>query len=125
MDRRHQTGSTAEATARDFLVAHGLALLLENYRCRLGELDLVMLERGVLVVVEVRLRGNRRFGGAGESVDFFKQRRIVRATNHLLLVRRDLRHLPIRFDVIAFDAAAPATNSIHWIRGAFEAEDGG
>jgi Holliday junction resolvase-like predicted endonuclease len=70
------------------------------------------------------LRGNRRFGGAGESVDFFKQRRIVRATNHLLLVRRDLRHLPIRFDVIAFDAAAPATNSIHWIRGAFEAQDG-
>lgn len=125
MDRRHQTGSTAEATARDFLVAHGLALLLENYRCRLGELDLVMLERDVLVVVEVRLRGNRRFGGAGESVDFFKQRRMVRATNHLLLVRRDLRHLPIRFDVIAFDAAAPATNSIQWIRGAFEAQDGG
>lgn len=121
MDRRHQTGLTAEATARDFLAARGLTLLLENYHCRLGELDLVMLDRGVLVVVEVRLRADSRFGSAGESVDFFKQRRIVRATKHLLLTRRDLRHLPIRFDVIAFDAKSPATNSVQWIRSAFEA----
>lgn len=122
MDLR-QKGTTAEAAARDFLVARGMTLLLENYRCRLGELDLVLLERGVLVIVEVRLRGSSRFGGAGESVDNFKQRRIVRATNHLLLVRRDLRRLPIRFDVIAFDAAAPAANSIQWIRGAFDAQE--
>ena len=119
MDRR-QKGISAEAAARDFLVARGLTLLLENYRCRLGELDLVLLERDVLVVVEVRVRGDSRFGGAAASVDFFKQRRVVRATHHLLLTRRELRRLPIRFDVIAFDADVPATTAIQWIRGAFD-----
>jgi putative endonuclease len=119
MDRR-QKGTTAEAVARDFLLAQGLTPLLENYRCRLGELDLVLLERGVLVVVEVRLRADERFGGAGASVDYIKQRRIVRATRHLLLTRRELRQLPIRFDVIAFDAAVPATSSIRWLRSAFD-----
>jgi putative endonuclease len=113
-------GSSAEAVARDFLVARGLKPLIENYRCRLGELDLVMIERDVLVVVEVRLRRDSRFGGASASVDFPKQRRIVRATRHLLLTRGELRRLPIRFDVVAFDAAEPAAGAIQWIRGAFE-----
>lgn len=123
MDRRHK-GRSAEAAARDFLIARGLTPLLENYRCRLGELDLVLLERGALVIVEVRLRRDGRFGGAGASVDYFKQRRIVRATRHLLLTRRELQRLAVRFDVVAIDAAAPATCAIEWIRGAFQISDG-
>lgn len=122
MDRR-QTGIAAETAAQEFLVARGLKPVLENYRCRLGELDLVLLDRGVLVVVEVRLRGSGQFGGAGASIDPFKRRRIVRATRHLLLARRDLRRLPVRFDVIAIDARAPITSSMQWIRGAFEASE--
>lgn len=121
MDRRKK-GRAAESAAREFLVARGLRPLLENYRCRMGELDLVLLDCGVLVVAEVRLRGSRQFGGAGASIDPFKRRRIVQATRHLLLTRRDLRSLPVRFDVIAFDAWAPAVSSIQWIRGAFEEE---
>lgn len=121
MDRR-QTGIAAETAAQEFLVARGLKPVLKNYRCRFGELDLVLLDRGVLVVAEVRLRGSSRFGGAGASIDPIKCRRIVRATRHLLLARRDLRCLPVRFDVIAIDASAPIGNSIRWIRGAFDEE---
>ncbi len=121
MDRRQQ-GIAAEIAAREFLIARGLKPLLENYRCRLGELDLVLRDRDVLVIVEVRQRGSGRFGGAGASIDPFKRRRIVRASQHLLLTRRDLRRLPVRFDVIAIDASAPIANSIRWIRGAFDAE---
>lgn len=121
MDRR-QIGASAESAAREFLVGRGLQPLLANYRCRAGELDLVLREGATLVVVEVRLRSSARFGGAGASIDARKRRRIARATGHLLLTRPDLRQLPIRFDVIAIDAgsAAPA---IQWIRGAFAAED--
>jgi putative endonuclease len=121
MDRR-LIGARAESAAREFLVARGLHPLLANYRCRSGELDLVMRDGPALVVVEVRLRADTRFGGAGASIDARKRRRIAQATRHLLLRRRDLRHLPIRFDVIAIDAANPAA-AIQWLRGAFAADD--
>lgn len=121
MDRR-RIGADAESAAREFLVGHGLRPLLANYRCRAGELDLVLREGPTLVVVEVRLRGSTRFGGAVASIDARKRRRITRATGQLLLARPELRQLPIRFDVIAIDtgAAAPA---IQWLRGAFTAEE--
>jgi putative endonuclease len=121
MDRR-RIGAEAESLAQDFLVARGLHPLLTNYRCRAGELDLVLRERAALVVVEVRRRGSMRFGGAGASVDARKRRRIVRATRHLLLTHPHLSALPIRFDVIAIDAGAPVSG-VQWIRGAFSAED--
>ena len=119
MDRRLR-GSMAELAALDLLAARGLKLIAQNYRCRLGELDLVLLDRGVLVVVEVRLSGNPRFGGASVSIDSHKRRRITRATRHLLLARRELRDLPVRFDVVAFNSYAAASGP-EWIKGAFEA----
>jgi len=119
MDRR-ATGSIAEAAARDFLVGHGLTLIAQNYSCRFGELDLVMRDRNALAVVEVRLRGSQRFGGASASVDYWKRRRIVRATRHLLLARRELRQLPVRFDVVALDSSG-VPGGLEWIKGAFEA----
>jgi putative endonuclease len=120
MDRR-RIGAEAESLAQDFLVARGLHPLLTNYRCRAGELDLVLREGAALVVVEVRRRGSMRFGGAGASVDARKRRRIAHATRHLLLTHPHLRALPIRFDVIAIDASAPVSG-VQWIRGAFSAE---
>jgi putative endonuclease len=120
MDRR-RIGADAERAARGFLVARGLEPLLANYRCRAGELDLVLRDGGALVVVEVRRRSSTRFGGAGASIDARKRRRIAQATRHLLLTHPGLRALPIRFDVIAIDARTPGA-AIHWIRGAFAAE---
>jgi putative endonuclease len=119
MDRR-ATGSVAEAAARDFLVGQGLTLIAQNYYCRFGELDLVMRDGNALAVVEVRLRGTRRFGGASGSIDYWKRQRIVRATRQLLLARRELRHLPVRFDVVALDSSG-LPGGLEWIRGAFEA----
>jgi len=113
MDRRLR-GSMAELAALDLLAARGLKLIAQNYRCRFGELDLVLLDRGVLVVVEVRLRGNPRFGGASVSIDSHKRRRITRAARHLLLARRELRDLPVRFDVVAFNSYAAASGP-EWI----------
>ena len=120
MDRRI-LGCNAESIARDFLVAHGLTVVAQNYRCRLGELDLVLRDRNTLAVVEVRLRTSSRFGGACASIDRRKRERIMLATRHLLLSRRELRHLPVRFDVVAFEASG-ALNDPQWIRGAFAAE---
>src|SRR5262245_22800064 len=107
MDRRQQ-GATAESVAREFLAQQGLTLVCENYRCRGGELDLVMLDGRTLVIVEVRQRANERYGSASESVDWRKRRRLVYATRHLLMRRPALSRHPARFDVITLTGDATA-----------------
>ena len=63
-------------------------------------------------------RAPSRFANGAESIDVWKQRRIVRATQHLLARNRGLARLPVRFDVVALQP--PPANSLQWIRGAFE-----
>ena len=135
---RAALGREAERLAAAHLEAAGASILLRNYRRRRGELDLVALHRGVLLIVEVRLRSNERHGGGAASVDAQKQRRLVHAARQLLQQRRDLARHPVRFDVIALSrrgaAAGPAASGvdahagdgaspwkIDWLQHAFEA----
>ena len=111
-------GARHEALAARHLIAHGLVPLLRNFRARLGELDLVMEDRGTLVVVEVRSRAPTRYGAAAETIGPGKRARIVAATKVLLAARPELARLPVRFDVVAFDGDAAAPR---WIRSAFDA----
>ena len=113
-------GRRAEDLACRHLEAQGLRLLERNYRCRAGELDLVMLDGGTLVVVEVRSRSTSAHGDAASTVGPRKQQRFIRAARHLLLTRPDYRRLPARFDVVAIDPGAPgAPPKLTWIRDAF------
>lgn len=112
-----QRGKDAEDTACEYLRQQGLRLLARNVRTRRGELDLVMQQGDVLVVVEVRQRSHAGFGGALASIDTRKRRRIILATQQWLAQQRLLARLPVRFDVIAFEA----TGKLHWLRGAFDA----
>lgn len=112
---RKEAGDSGENSALDYLRQQGLKLLARNYRCRAGEIDLVMLHAGVLALIEVRYRASTQFGGAAASVTWQKQRRIINAARHLLATRADLRRYPARFDVIAITPGA----KIDWIRNAF------
>ena len=110
-------GSGAEDRALEHLRGRGLQLLERNYRCRLGEIDLVMSEGRTLVFVEVRYRKSLAFGGPLESVTATKQRRILAAARHYLRCHRHAAERPCRFDVVAL---SPHTDPpIDWIRGAF------
>jgi putative endonuclease len=115
---RKRIGRDAEEAALAHLRASGLRLVLRNYRCRAGELDLVMIDRDTLVIVEVRHRSDDRFGDAAASITWRKQRRLAAAAGHLLLRRADLRHYPARFDVVAITTGC-AGREIKWIRDAF------
>ncbi|HEX9472949.1 MAG TPA: YraN family protein [Steroidobacteraceae bacterium] len=115
---RQRLGGDAEERAAQQLRAAGLVLLHRNYRCRLGELDLVAREGQTLVIVEVRLRSSPRFGGAAASITPAKQRRIVLATRHLLARYPSLQKLPVRFDAML---VAATEGPIEWLRGAFDA----
>lgn len=120
MDDRHrkEAGRVAEQAALEHLLANGLRLIARNYRCRAGEIDLVMLDGKTLVLVEVRYRSSDRFGGALASITWRKQQRLARAAEHLLLKRADLRRYPARFDVVAISPVATGTR-MEWIRHAF------
>lgn len=112
------TGRQAEQAALEYLQRQGLRLLTRNYRCRGGEIDLVMEQGPCLVFVEVRYRSNPRFGGALESVDWRKRAKLVLAAQHYLQSQRANR--PARFDVITFDAEGAAVR-IKWVQNAFQA----
>ncbi len=119
-----RTGNAAETVAWQLLQARGLELLERNFRCRAGELDLVMRERGTVVIVEVRYRRDARLIHPATTVTLRKQRRLLHAAAVLLRARPALRDLPLRFDVLALsgDLRDPQAD---WLRGAFNASDAG
>ncbi len=108
-------GDQAERQALDFLQQQGLVLVCQNFRCKLGELDLVMREGETLVIVEVRFRKSEQFGGALASITRQKQGRIVAATQHYVIIH-NLSHRAIRFDVVAITG----DGRIDWIKNAFQ-----
>ena len=118
---RQQRGRRAEELAAQFLRAAGAEILECNYRRRLGELDIVARVDDVLVVAEVRTRASDAYGGAGASVDRWKQRRITRAAQQLLQQRSELAELPVRFDVLIVSDPFGPSPAIEWIQHAFEA----
>jgi putative endonuclease len=116
---RKEAGRVAEDVALKFLLAKGLKLIARNYRCRGGELDLVMLDGKSLALIEVRYRSSDDFGGAAASVTWFKQKRIVLAARHLLTTRQELRRYPARFDVVAITGGDWRPTQLDWIKAAF------
>ena len=116
---RRARGRAAEGAALAYLQARGLSLLTRNYRCRLGEIDLVMRDGDELVFVEVRARGSDTHGGAAGSVDAHKQRRLRFAARHYLMTHSRAAAWPARFDVVAI-CGSDGENEPHWIRAAFD-----
>lgn len=106
----HTLGSTAERQARDHLVEAGMQHIVSGWRCRLGEIDLIMKDAGTLVFVEVRARSSG-IRDAIESVDIHKQKRLVRAARAWLAVHPAESLMPARFDVVAI-----AGCELRWLR---------
>lgn len=110
---RQVKGRDGEDQALSFLSRQGLVLVERNFRCRGGEIDLIMREGNKLVFVEVRSRGSGSFGGAASSVTSGKRARLILAAQVFL---QQLRSIPAcRFDVIAFEG-----EQISWLKNAIE-----
>jgi putative endonuclease len=120
---RIKAGGAAETAAAEFLQAQHLTILARNYRCRTGEIDIVaQTTDGIVIIAEVRLRARCNYGGGAASVDWRKQRKIQRATRHLLAMHPALARCALRFDVLDLKPAAGGFN-INWIRHAFSATE--
>ncbi len=114
-------GALAEAYAAGYLSARGLRLLERNFRCRLGEIDLIMRTAApaCVVFVEVRYRRSNDYGSALASVTPVKQQRLARAAATYLAQHQRLSELPARFDVVGLEGPLWRPH-IEWVAGAFE-----
>ena len=110
---KRRAGDKYEDLAINFLTRQGLTLLTRNYQCKVGEIDLVMDDRGTIVFVEVRYRKSQQFGGAIMSVTAAKQRKISLAALHYLQSKK-YNDRPARFDVLAF-----GDSEQQWLQDAF------
>ena len=108
------SGSQAEEVARRHLEQHGLTLMAQNFRCRRGEIDLIMRDGTGLVFVEVRFRADGRHGSAAETVSFAKQQRVAAAARRYLQQHPAAARGPCRFDVVAITG-----ERVDWLRAAF------
>ena len=99
-EARRSLGAAGEQQAARWYEAHGYRVLDRNWRCREGELDLVVARRRLLVFVEVKTRRTDRFGTPAEAVTPAKQRRLrVLASRYLAIT--GARPAALRFDVVS------------------------
>ena len=114
-------GARAESAAFDYLLRQGLQPVARNFRCRGGEIDLIMLHNGCLAFVEVRYRTTSNFVRPGDTVDHRKQRKIIRTAAMFGARNRRFANHTMRFDVVAIEGEDRP--SIRWIRDAFRPDD--
>jgi putative endonuclease len=97
---RARLGRWGEKHCERFLQNKGLRTLIRNYSCKVGELDLVMVDTdGTLVFVEVRTRADEDFGPAEATVNSAKRARVSQAARYFIAAHR-IEDRPLRFDVI-------------------------
>ena len=117
-------GRQAENFAARFLKKQGLKVVSTNYRCRVGEIDIIARHLDSTVFVEVRLRNHPSFASGAESVDYFKQKKIIASANHYLQQQFGNHPPPCRFDVVSLaeKPTKPAEFEVEWIQDAFRPE---
>lgn len=94
-------GTEAESLALQYLQEQGLTLVERNFRVKQGELDLIMMDSGTLVFVEVRYRRHGKYGTAAETVNYHKQQKLLHAANLYLQQKGLTDRYSCRFDVVA------------------------
>jgi len=120
--RRARLGRAGERRAARYLKRQGLRLIARNWRCPLGELDLLMRDGDVLVVVEVRSARGRFAGGPPYTVGPEKQRRLIRLARVWMQGAR-WRPNAVRFDVMAMRPKGWLRWEIQWFKDAFQAPE--
>ena len=115
-------GKDAEAACSRYLKSQGLKPLDKNFSCRLGEIDIIMLDKNMLVFVEVRFRKSNNFGGGLESITAAKQRKLRKTAE--LYLQQNRQYENARFDVVAMSSnnqTRPGKQqyTFDWIKNAF------
>ena len=114
MNRRKE-GAYYENLVAEYLKTQGYEILEKNYRCRIGEIDLIAKEGETLVFVEVKYRRDDKMGNPKEAVNREKQKKISMTASYYLMRECGRMDIPCRFDV-----AAVLGEQIEVVKNAFE-----
>lgn len=117
---KRQTGNQAENLVLIHLQGNGLQLIEQNYLTKMGEIDIIMLDKTIetLVFIEVRYRKNNHFGSATDTVDQHKQNKLIRTAQQYLQQHPKYQEYICRFDVIGVESDLKYPK-INWIKDAF------
>jgi len=121
MVTRHDKGREGEFLAAEYLKQHGIKVVAQNFRCPIGEIDLIGRDGKTIVFVEVRSRSTANYGLPQESISRSKQRRLTRLAQWYLK-RYGLERESARFDVVAI-LWQDGKPELTWIVNAFEARE--
>ncbi len=112
-------GNRGEQAAASYLMAHGYQILERNYRCPVGEIDIVASRGTTVIFVEVKTRRSLAYGRPCEAVDYRKQQKIIK-TASWYIQGHNLSGRSLRFDVLEVFAQPGGSMQVNHIQGAFE-----
>ena len=112
-----QIGQQKELQACDYLISQGLQLVTQNYQCKVGEIDIIMMDKDTLIFVEVRHRKQNNYGDGLESITRSKQCKLIKAAKYYLQVHKLGLTFPCRFDAVV--TQQNANQRFFWIKDAF------
>jgi putative endonuclease len=119
--KRLQFGREGESAALTFIKKKGYRILEKNFRSKVGEIDIIAEQDGVIVFIEVKARTNHEFGHPLNALTPAKQRKIIQ-TAQSFLARKRLSEKPMRFDVVALTSKSENDDSweIELLENAFQ-----
>lgn len=99
MKNNIETGQSGEFIAKEYLIDKGYNILETNYRNKIGEIDIIAMDRDILVFIEVKTRRDYSYGYAFEAVNIKKQKKIIN-TSMVYIKYKRLLNLQLRYDII-------------------------
>ena len=114
-------GKQFEELASAYLQKQGLRLINKNYRSYFGEIDLIMRDREDIVFVEVRSRKRHDYGHVIESINYAKQKKLIKTAILFLQEKKWLYKICSRFDVITIHMSENKPQ-LEWVKNAFSGD---
>lgn len=120
LNLRQILGQKGEKQAARFLKQKGYKIVIANYRCKYGEIDLVARDADILIFIEIKTRTSNDFGGPAAAVNYRKQQQISKVAHHYLVTHHRNDDVDARFDVICVLSPKGQQTQIEHIHDAFE-----
>ena len=120
MKNKNLSGKHAENIAANYLSKNKIKIIDQNYHSRFGEIDLIGIEKNILVFIEVRYRKNEDYLSAIETIDQTKCNKIITTSKYYLNEYKKYQSYLCRYDVIAITGELKQP-VIEWIKNAFQA----
>lgn len=98
-DFNRDIGILGEALAEKYIKNQGYIVIEKNFRCKIGEIDIVGKDKEHITFIEVKSRYNKDFGSPAEAVNYYKQRKLYK-TAEFYIMKNKLYNFTFRFDVI-------------------------